>query len=124
MTRFQVGDRVRFTARGLPVVGTVEKLNLKTARVQLDDGQIWLLSQRHLTAEDSPVPQVPESTPVQAGAGFQVGQHVRFGRPNGAQRKGKIVKINAKSVGIQAYADGKYWRVSPQLVTVIDYLRR
>ena len=46
---------------------------------------------------------------------MNIGDTVRFGRPNGQQREGVIVKINSKTYKIQT-SEGKDWRVSKCLV--------
>lgn len=46
---------------------------------------------------------------------MNIGDKVRFGRPNGQQRTGVIVKINSKTYKIQT-SEGKDWRVSHCLV--------
>lgn len=42
---------------------------------------------------------------------MNIGDTVRFGRPNGQQREGVITKINSKTYKIQT-SEGKDWRVS------------
>lgn len=53
---------------------------------------------------------------------LKVGAIVLFGRPNGEKTKGKVIKINSKSVIVEAIEKrGRFaeWRVSPSLLTVI-----
>lgn len=57
---------------------------------------------------------------------FTVGQIVMFGRPNGEKTRGKIVKINQKSIKVITIegrgskgAAGVQWSVSPNLITPI-----
>lgn len=59
---------------------------------------------------------------------FRVGQTVRFGRTNGEQSLGKVVKVNAKSLKVElleprgthrTYEVGGIWRVPPELCTAV-----
>ena len=110
MPRFGIGDTVRFRARGLTVQGVVKKVNPKNTKVRIANGQVWNVAHSLLRDADGaptlPAPTLPD---------FEIGQQVVFGRPNGQQRRGEIVKINLKSVGIET-DNGKRWRVSPTLV--------
>tara|TARA_B100001778_G_scaffold77694_1_gene62715 strand:- start:409 stop:963 length:555 start_codon:yes stop_codon:yes gene_type:complete len=63
---------------------------------------------------------------------FRVGQTVRFGRTNGEQSLGKVVKVNAKSLKVElleprgthrTYEVGGIWRVPPELCTAIGRSR-
>lgn len=60
---------------------------------------------------------------------FTVGQQVHFGRGNGEQTLGTIMKVNAKSLAIRqdeargsmrSYPVGTIWKVSPTLVTPVN----
>ena len=60
---------------------------------------------------------------------FHVGQTVRFGRRNGEQSLGEVVKVNAKSVKVKlleargvhkAHRVGGIWRVHPSLCSPCD----
>lgn len=56
---------------------------------------------------------------------FKVGDVVVFGRPNGEQTRGRVVRVNRKSIAIEqmgergihrAHKAGTKWRVHPSLV--------
>lgn len=60
---------------------------------------------------------------------FHVGQTVRFGRRNGEQSLGKVVKVNTKSIKVElleargvykAHRVGGLWRVHPSLCSPCD----
>lgn len=55
-------------------------------------------------------------------SGFNVGDTVRFGRPNGEKTLGKVVKVNRKSLKVEILESrgsrsqaGQVWRVHPSL---------
>jgi len=56
---------------------------------------------------------------------FSIGDEVIFGRPNGEQTRGRVVRINRKSLSIEQMGErgqsrirkaGTKWRVHPSLV--------
>jgi hypothetical protein len=51
---------------------------------------------------------------------FALGTTVVFGRPNGQQHTGVVVKTNAKSIKIRHAVTGVEWRCHPNLVRVVD----
>jgi hypothetical protein len=51
---------------------------------------------------------------------FALGTTVVFGRPNGQQHTGVVVKTNAKSIKIRHAVTGVEWRCHPNLVRAID----
>jgi hypothetical protein len=62
-------------------------------------------------------------------ATFRVGDRVYFGRPNGEQTLGEVVKVNAASVKVRQLEErgavrsrpaGTIWKVAPSLVRLAD----
>ena len=60
---------------------------------------------------------------------FKVGDKVRFGRDNGEQSLGEVVKVNRKSLKVKlleprgrykAHRVGGVWRCPPSLCTLVD----
>lgn len=60
---------------------------------------------------------------------FRVGDPVQFGRPNGEQTEGRVVRVNAASITIEQTEQrgsrrvreaGTKWRVHPSLVRLIS----
>lgn len=49
LARFNLGDRVYFIYEGRKMLGTITKLNQKSASIKLDDGRQWLVSPGLLT---------------------------------------------------------------------------
>lgn len=57
---------------------------------------------------------------------LKVGAIVLFGRPNGEKTKGKVIKVNRKSVTVETLehrgrhsSAGAKWKVAPSLLTVV-----
>lgn len=44
LARFNLGDRVYFTYEGRKIIGTITRLNQKSASIKLDDGRQWLVA--------------------------------------------------------------------------------
>lgn len=60
---------------------------------------------------------------------FNVGDEVVFGRPNGEQTRGRVVRVNRKSISIEQMGErgthrirkaGTKWRVHPSLVRLAN----
>ena len=60
---------------------------------------------------------------------FRIGDLVQFGRPNGEQTEGKVVRVNAASITIEQTEQrgvtrvreaGTKWRVHPSLVRLVS----
>lgn len=49
LARFNLGDRVYFLYEGRKTLGTIIRLNQKSASIKLDDGQQWLVAPGLLT---------------------------------------------------------------------------
>jgi len=56
----------------------------------------------------------------------KVGDYVLFGKPDGVQRRGRVIKLNRKSVKVmqtqdcRTYPAGTEWRVTPSLCRVVE----
>ena len=109
--RIAVGDTVTFTNNGESTRGVVTKVNTKTysiatteARGRHPVGSVWKAGFSLVTLDTSAeattaVPSNPRVTRIDV---LPVGTRVRFGRRQGLQYTGTIVKVNAKSYGIRA----------------------
>ncbi len=60
---------------------------------------------------------------------FNVGDEVIFGRPNGEQTRGRVVRVNRKSISVEQMGErgqsrvrkaGTKWRVHPSLVRLAN----
>ena len=110
----KIGDEVEF-GRGTVRRGVVHKLNPTRAVVHLSNGELWNVPYPNIRTGDGPLADVP-APPVSAASDVNVGDRVRFGRPNGQQHYGIVNRINVKSIAITEEGTDLGFRVSPGLV--------
>ena len=127
----RVGDRVVFEGRRKETItGTVRHVNIKTLSIEADDGRRWRVAPTYIrkpaeadAARPAPSPQTtapaPQGLSGRVGAQYAVGDAVEFVGRRGATVRGRVERINEKTVSVMA-EDGRGWRVNPRLLTKTD----
>ncbi|WP_372997573.1 hypothetical protein [Marinobacter sp.] len=132
---FQIGNAVRFEISGTIALGRIVRINPKSLTVhgtengipmkyrvssslvtKLNEGEyLKALQDRAIARDRAPTPTLIE-TPPPKGAGFAVGDKVKFPF-KGQQVEGRVVRINRKSISVDS-DNGRGYRVPPRLLRV------
>ena len=103
--------------RGVRRIGTVKKLNAKSARIFLvaEDGvdEEWIVPYSLIHPVGTDIAAVVPAVAVDGS--YSAGDRIVFGRPRGERHYGVILKVNAKTLVVQS-DDGRKWRVKPSFI--------
>jgi len=139
--KYKVGDLVFFgRSNGQKTLGRITKVNTKKYKIeQLEArgthpvGTKWSVPESLILGQVTSVPDgfdLPKTDTIQVTPGtfptrspkrFQEGQRVSFEGKRGETLTGFVIRVNTKtcSVRVDGEAAGKYWRVSPGLLTPV-----